>query len=557
MIQIREKSSSKRLAYLEKAMESLVEEEINRGFVLSFSHPIDNIKSQYIHYENIVEVDNNYFNIAYYVPRRSEDGELMIDVECEHVSYDLNDPEYDLEFFTVDGTPTQILTQLLAGTPFTIGTVEFSNIETFSIQEKASRRLILVQLAEYLGGELLFEKYKISLLQRRGSKTGVEFRLGKNNLGVEKIVDAREKVNGLPKISYGLNYVELSTLTEYGKLEKVQLGDDCRLIDRGLNIKSDVRVVKYSYNPVRKVISRVELQNFTETILDTINTIERSTVIKDKLYYGIRIGPNVGFESVRSDKKSRSVMNADEFKFQRGDGEGNWIEDTLYANADGTMVLAGIYTGELQAEQIVAGTIDANTINIINLNASNIVTGTLDANVIDVINLNADNITSGSINANIIDVYNLNADNIVTGELYAIDIYGSTIQGSTIIGGQILANTDIDITRDLKVGRNIYLEQGTNNSKRIEFADNSLGAYIQYYPSGLLDIFSWGDVTLESNRNMIIKAFDDLKINAYNVVLPDFSYIGSISSNNFIATFADIREYADSLMVQHIQQYHS
>jgi hypothetical protein len=48
------------------------------------------------------------------------------------------------------------LTAILSGTGFTVGTVAFTGSHTYSAQEKKSRRAILVQFTEYLGGELLF-----------------------------------------------------------------------------------------------------------------------------------------------------------------------------------------------------------------------------------------------------------------------------------------------------------------------------------------------------------------------------------------------------------------
>lgn len=56
-------------------------------------------------------------------------------------------------------------------------------------------------------------------------------------------------------------------------------------------------------------------------------------------------------------------------------------------------------------------------------------------------------------------------------------ISGGTISGASITGGSITSNTSINVTTDLKVGKNIYLDQNTPNTvKTIQFNGNN---YIQ------------------------------------------------------------------------------
>ncbi|QUN13613.1 tail fiber domain-containing protein [Clostridium sp. C1] len=70
----------------------------------------------------------------------------------------------------------------------------------------------------------------------------------------------------------------------------------------------------------------------------------------------------------------------------------------------------------------------------------------------------------------------------ITGTITGSTISGSTISGGTIsgasiTGGSITSNTSINVTTDLKVGKNIYLDQNTPNTiKTIQFNGNN---YIQ------------------------------------------------------------------------------
>ena len=84
------------------------------------------------------------------------------------------------------------------------------------------------------------------------------------------------------------------------------------------------------------------------------------------------------------------------------------------------------------------------------LTADKITAGTIDADVIDVINLDADNITAGTIDGTVINVENLNADNIVTGTLTVLDAIkdGEVVQSGAIYsqGPSIAAYEDINIS---------------------------------------------------------------------------------------------------------------
>jgi hypothetical protein len=337
-------------AYI-KPINASIQEEINRAFTFSFNAVLDE-KSEYINQNNIVEIEDNYFNIAYF--KKNRNNSLTIEADCEHVSYSLNDSEYDKEFFTENGTPEYILGKILQGTQHTVGTVEFTEVTTFSIQEPMSRRAILILFTEFLGGELLFNKYEISIVQQRGRDEGLQFRVGKNIRGISKEVDNRKKIGGLPKIAYAVDVVELSTLVEYGDLEKVELGDIVTVIDPDLDINVEQRIVSYSYDPIRKINSNVEIANFIDNLSDTILKIQRNTIVKESLYNGIRIGPENGFEAIRSDKKARALMNATEgVKIQKGDGAGAYT-DVIFLDTDGNAV----FQGKVQASDFVGGSID-------------------------------------------------------------------------------------------------------------------------------------------------------------------------------------------------------
>lgn len=393
----------------EEYWDDIIEESINKEYYLAFTTIIDGDKSEYIVNDNIVEADGNYFQIVYFQKQRTSSGELLIQVEAWQVAMNLNDPAYNLDTFTEDDTPTNILTAILDSTGFTVGTVDFTDVTTFSIQEKSSRRGILIQFAETLGGELKFDKYEISLLTQRGTDNDVQFRVGKNLLGITKDVDKR---SGTLQTAYDIDMVELRTLSEFGDLEAVELGDTIKIIDSDIGVDEKQRIVTYAYSPKLRISSRVVIANHLDGIEDTLFRIQRTTIVKEKIYNGIKIGPENGFEAIRSDNKARTLMNATEgIKIQKGDGTGDVWNNVIYLDVDGNAV----FEGTVQASDFVGGTINIGTGAFTVDNTGNVA------------------ITTGSINLGS-GVFTVDND----GNMVATSgTFTGTISGSDIIGGTI------------------------------------------------------------------------------------------------------------------------
>lgn len=55
------------------------------------------------------------------VARQITNGLPITTAQCEHISYLLNDEQYDLVTFVYEGTPLGGLNRLLSGTPFSVG----------------------------------------------------------------------------------------------------------------------------------------------------------------------------------------------------------------------------------------------------------------------------------------------------------------------------------------------------------------------------------------------------------------------------------------------------
>ena len=371
-------ASLETLAILENATNSIILEELNREFIFSFTTIIDNDKSNYVNYQNKVEVEDNYFNIVYTEEERTNNG-LFINAQCEHVSYDLID-EALTAGFTATGVFSAVATTLLSGTDFTVGTSEITASETISINESTNKRQVLMQLAALYDGELKFDKYEISLFNQRGADRGVQFRYRKNLAGVKRIVDNRKKVGGLPTISYQTSVAELEYEQSYvdrgyDSLEHYELGDTITVIDEDLNLNVQLRIVKESHDTEQHMQGNVEIANFVDDLTDTITNIQTTSVAKDNIYNGCSIGPDNGFVAERSDQLVKTTTNAT-------NGISIDMRNTVTASytpvfyiqtetATGTvkLYLAGnaVFTGEVQASDFIGGTITigsgSNTFN--------------------------------------------------------------------------------------------------------------------------------------------------------------------------------------------------
>ncbi|AIQ17075.1 hypothetical protein H70357_10690 [Paenibacillus sp. FSL H7-0357] len=334
-----------------------IDETINGEYKFSFTTLIDpDGKSEYLTDSNLAEIEDQLFNIVHHRRTRAGDGSTLVAVECEQVSYDLVKYEW-ADGFVHAGTPLQLLTMVLEGTGFTVGTVELSGFISVNLaEENISARAILMEIAVQSSGELRFDRYSISLLVRRGALRPVRFQLGKNLKGIVKDVDIR---SGDRVTAYEIDVLELNSLPEFYGLEYFELGDTVGIGDPELGIDEQQRIVGYSYSPRRRINSKVTISKKIPGITDAVVSLRKTTVVKDKVYNGTRIGPENGFEAIRSDNMARTVMNATEgIKIQKGNGSGSSWTDVIYLDTEGNAVFSGKVTASIiQGSEILGGTI--------------------------------------------------------------------------------------------------------------------------------------------------------------------------------------------------------
>lgn len=322
--------------------------------IFNFQVPLTNKINNLINGDRIVKLQDDFFDIMMY--EKSQSGnQLAVNVECEHVSYRLNNPEYDITYFTRIGTPETILGHILDGTEFAIGTIEFSESITFSAQEEMTRRQLLIEFAEYLGGDLIFTGFTVSIVRHRGSQEPKDLLVGKNINILSKTWNKREKdENGNPKINY---------VCSLKKPMNIEIGDVVTIDYDRLSINTQLRVLSKRYDPNKGLDVEFEVGNFQSALEDEMYRIQTSTVGKGKFLNGNKISPENGFESFRLDNYQKTQMaGTDGFKMWLGDGSGNQWEAVFYVKiVDGVprLFLGGNaeFQGLIEASQFIGGSI--------------------------------------------------------------------------------------------------------------------------------------------------------------------------------------------------------
>lgn len=373
MITLFNRNTNEKIAYLDDVIiEDTIQitRKINGEFTLSFEILEDDLKTIYLDSEGYILCDGYYFDIKYIEKEHSDT--LTYRIECEHVSYRLI--ENEVEYYTFDGTPSQILTDILSGTEFSVDDIDSTAITTFAVYEETNKLRLVQKLANLLELEVDYDGFTISLKNTIGENSGFPAIFGKNLKGIRKIIDRRTNLT-----YYDIDLVELKNHPDYvdfKDLETVGVGDTIRIIDKVMNIDISNKVIRRSYNPIKAMNSKLEIANSIELLTDKVTKIQRDTIAKGKTYHGIRISPDTGFESIRSDKMARGIFNSDTFALQSGDGSGNnWLNKLYFDPLAGKYIFDGVLSsGSIISDTAIIRALYANTGRIAKLTVDQVET---------------------------------------------------------------------------------------------------------------------------------------------------------------------------------------
>lgn len=294
-------------AVLENAYDIIVTGEVNGADTLEFKLPYSDPKRPALDNEKQVQIAGDIYRIRTLTDEKGSDGSgILTTVYAEAAFYDLT--------FSAEKQPTEFnsapaaepMAYALAGTGWSIGTVDVTTLRTWTCQEKNA--LAILRMTQKIhGGDLVFDSRDklVNLLVFSGRDSGALFTYRKNLTGIKRVVDTRSLVTRLyaygkdgmtfasinsgkeyvedftyskevrvsaldlsnftnpyqmleytnmrlgeyarPRVSYVLSAMDLSVLAGY-EHEQWDLGDIVTVDDRELNLTIKTRVIRREYN---------------------------------------------------------------------------------------------------------------------------------------------------------------------------------------------------------------------------------------------------------------------------------------------------------------------
>ncbi|WHH59176.1 phage tail spike protein [Petroclostridium sp. X23] len=180
------------LAVLNNTTDPLITKDTKGTYTFTLKVPFNN-KAQYIIGRNYIKVDGQFF-IIQKVNKQGDDKKL-VDIFCEHVSYELLDfPHFSEDI--INWTYKDILLRILDGTPFTLHDNDFilnNYTDLFYDPDNGignARDMLFTFLSE-IEAEVEFDNYDIYIAQSFGEDNGVQFRAGKNIKGIKDMSDTQ------------------------------------------------------------------------------------------------------------------------------------------------------------------------------------------------------------------------------------------------------------------------------------------------------------------------------------------------------------------------------
>ena len=314
----------------------VISEELNGSYELTMEHPYDETgKWKRIAGEKIILADTlkgkQPFRIYNVKPEMEK-----ITVIARHIFYDLLD-NFILNL-NKTGTASAVLSSMNSAlqynTPFTFST-DITASGTVAGERKNPVELLLESredaqsFVKVFGGELVRDKYNVSMLLAMGEDRGYRISYGKNLVGLSVTEDSSTVVTryytigldgvtggyvdsarisdyanpkiavyentdlktaselkaaaqamfdagaDLPTVNIAVDFVLLQNTEEYkdyAVLEEVYLGDVVTVVNRKMNFSKKAKVISYEYDTMLKRYNKIELGDFLPSIYGSVTT---------------------------------------------------------------------------------------------------------------------------------------------------------------------------------------------------------------------------------------------------------------------------------------------
>jgi len=289
----------------------------------------------------LAEVEGLIFTITE-VKKNISSGVCYTQFSGDHVSYLLNDADYEVQAFDMTDAPRNILLTLLSGTPFTAGEVDMEEDVTLRVNKNATCRACLMQLVALTGGEIEYFGYSIGIRSHVGTETPIEIMSESLVQDISFSNNANEDVT-----NYSLS------LYQKGSLE---IGDELHIVFPKLGINAYSRIVGMDWNPFNYKEVSITVGQYIPTINDSLYQIETKVddIRQSSAKYTVEFGEIIGngtmyFTRAYLDRPYFHIHTSDESEgsvtlLRRGGSEfGAFIGATLSGVTSETVTLLVFY----------------------------------------------------------------------------------------------------------------------------------------------------------------------------------------------------------------------
>ena len=209
-----------------------------------------------------LESDDIYYLFRTARVSKSISGGITIcKIACEHISYQLNDPEFDIEKFEFKGSVSECLSELLKGTPLVAGECDPPAPIELKINQKCTRRAALMQIVGLCLGEIDYSGNSVIIRSHLGSEKFREIMDGKNITDLTVDMDSRSNT-----FNYGLKL--------YKKLD-FAVGDNVHIVFSPFYLDVRTRIISMSMNPFNRSEISIEVGDYVPSISDNLYKPER------------------------------------------------------------------------------------------------------------------------------------------------------------------------------------------------------------------------------------------------------------------------------------------
>ena len=315
-------------------------------------------RSQSLRVGMTAKLDGQFYNIVR-VSKKITGGFPVTTAQCEHITYLLNEEQYNLVTFVFEGAPADGMVQLLSATPFSVGVIEATGrVEcAFTDQSPLSRRSALMRFIDACGCEVEYDGYKINLRKHRGSKVRKRLMDGENVTDLAVTIDSRENTQ-----SYEISLFKMADL---------QAGDEVNITYTPMGVNVDTRIISIEYDPFYRYTVRVEVGDYVPNLLASTATQ------LDRVRQEFKAADGKLLSSIQTVDGNLSTLSQTANKI-------NWLVKSGTSASDFTMTDRAV---KLVADKIdLSGyvTISAlSTAGKTTINGANITTGTIKADRID------------------------------------------------------------------------------------------------------------------------------------------------------------------------------